>query len=97
MGIHIIMSPFFCSGSFSSLGFLRYLVIDEADKLLDYHFNQWLPKLLATVSRDKAAPKGCGFRGTSLEETLEGLCLHPERFQLMRHCNTVRMGLIEEG
>ena len=58
-------------------------MIDEADKLLDYHFNQWLPKLLAMVSHDKATPKGCGYGKTSLEETMQNLCLHPEKFRLM--------------
>ena len=71
------------SNSFASLGFLRFLVIDEADKLLDYHFNQWLPKLLKAVSHDKTTPKGCGSGRRSLAETLQGLCLHPGRFHLM--------------
>jgi hypothetical protein len=58
-------------------------VIDEADKLLDYHFSQWLPKLLKAVSCDKVSPKGFGYDKTSLEETMQGLCLHPEKFRLM--------------
>ncbi len=74
-----------CSGGFSSLGSLRFLVIDEADKLLDYHFNQWLPKLLKAMSRDKATPRGCGLGGGAwLEGSLQKLCLHPERFKLSK-------------
>ena len=91
-----VFMHFFCSGSFATLRFLRFLVIDEADKLLAQHFNQWLPKLLKAVSHDKTTierfrshdkttPKGCGLG--KLEETLQGLCVHPQRYLLMKSKN----------
>ena len=74
-------------------------MIDEADKLLGQHFNKWLPKLLRVVSRDKATPKGCGLG--RLEDTLQGLCLHPQRYLLMtrnkqKGCDKV-MGAVRIG
>lgn len=74
---------FSSSSSFPSLEYLRFLVIDEADKLLDYHFNQWLTKLLKAVSSAKTTPSKRGFDMMSLERTLQNLCGHPERFQLL--------------
>ena len=74
--------------SFSTLRHLRYLVIDEADKLLDHHFNQWLPKLLSAVETDKRALKQDKIRGgqhssCGLRDTLLNLCSSSERLQLM--------------
>ena len=73
--------------SFSTLRHLRYLVIDEADKLLDQHFNQWLPKILSSVKTDKTK-RGSSFGGSqrsvsSLRDTMVGLCVSSERLQLM--------------
>ena len=60
-------------------------MIDEADKLLDHHFNQWLPKILSSVEADKKQDKTTGGRNslTSLRDTLLGQCSTPERLQLM--------------
>lgn len=74
--------------SFSTLRHLRYLVIDEADKLLGHHFNEWLPKILSAVETDKVAERRGTVRGnplsmSGLSNTLLGLCASPERLQLM--------------
>ena len=82
--MYVVLLCLVCRGWLSSLRSVRFLVIDEADKLLDYHFSYWLPKLLEAVSRDKAAPGGCGLGSGgvwSLEGQLRKLCLHPERFR----------------
>ena len=64
---------------------LRYLVIDEADKLLDHQFNQWLPKILTAVEDDKKEDKIRGGQKSlmSLRNTLIRQCTTPERLQLM--------------
>ena len=55
---------------------------------MDYHFNQWLPKLLKAVARDKTTPRRCGLGGGGggawLERSLKRMCLHPERFRLTK-------------
>ena len=60
-------------------------MIDEADKLLDHHFNQWLSKILSSVEADKKQDKTRGGRNslTSLRDTLLGQYSTPERLQLM--------------
>ena len=64
-------------------------MIDEADKLLDHLFNQWLPKILSAVERDKHGLKGQGTMVgkqqsvSGLKDTLIGLCSSPEKLQLM--------------
>jgi superfamily II DNA/RNA helicase len=60
-------------------------VIDEADKLLDHHFNQWLPKILTAVEDDKKEVKAGGGQKslTSLRNTLLSQCATSERLQLM--------------
>ena len=57
--------------SFPTLRYLRFLVVDEADKLLGQQFQQWLTKLLDAVSRDREQQSHWE---RSLEETLHGLC-----------------------
>jgi len=57
--------------SFVTLRYLRFLVLDEADKLLSHQFQQWMSKLWDAVSQDRER----GHHGEpSLEETLHGLC-----------------------
>ena len=62
-------------------------MIDEADKLLDQHFNQWLPKILSSVKTDKTKGEsqfGGGQRSvSSLRDTMVGLCVSSERLHLM--------------
>ena len=60
-------------------------MIDEADKLLDHHFNQWLPKILTAVEGDKEDDKIRGDQKplTSLRNTLLRQCTTSERLQLM--------------
>ena len=60
-------------------------MIDEADKLLDHHFNQWLPKILTAVEGDKEEDKIRGDQKplTSLRNTLLRQCTTSERLQLM--------------
>lgn len=60
-------------------------MIDEADKLLDHHFNQWLSKILTAVEADKKQDKiREGHKSlTSLRNTLLGQCATSERLQLM--------------
>ena len=60
-------------------------MIDEADKLLDHHFNQWLPKILTAVEDDKKEDKIRGGQKslTSLRNTLLRQCTTSERLQLM--------------
>ena len=53
------------------LRYLRFLVVDEADKLLDQQFQEWLPKLLDAV---RAAG---GQRGVTMEEVIHGQCGDP--------------------
>ena len=76
--------------SFATLRHLRFLVIDEADKLLDHLFNQWLPKILSAVETDKYGLKGHSAMGgrqqqsvIGLRDTLIGLCSFPKNLQLM--------------
>ena len=73
----------YCSCSFASLASLRFLVIDEADKLLDYHFNQWLPKLLHAVAVDKATPTRRGMGKLSLASAMQGMCGNVQRLRLL--------------
>ena len=75
----------FIRHSFCTFRHLRYLVIDEADKLLDHHFNQWLPKILSAVEVDKKQEKiKTGQKSlTSLRDTLLGQCSTSERLRLM--------------
>ena len=57
--------------SFATLRYLRFLVLDEADKLLSHQFQQWTTKLWHAVSQDREQ----GHHGEpSLEEMLHGLC-----------------------
>lgn len=60
-------------------------MIDEADKLLDHHFNQWLPKILNAVEGDKEEDKIRGDQKPliSLRNTLLRQCTTSERLQLM--------------
>ena len=60
-------------------------MIDEADKLLDHHFNQWLSKILTAVEGDKKQDKiREGQKSlTRLRNTLLGQCATSERLQLM--------------
>ena len=60
-------------------------MIDEADKLLDHHFNQWLPKILTAVEADKKEYKiGKGQRSLSgLRDALLSQCSTSERLRLM--------------
>lgn len=70
-----------------SLSFLRYLVVDEADKLLDQHYNQWLSKLLVAVATDKESDRGGGtIRGQrTLCDTLLNLCTDVNGLRLLRN------------
>lgn len=54
--------------SFPTLRYLRFLVVDEADKLLGQQFQQWLTKLQDAIARDREQQR------QSLEETVHGLC-----------------------
>lgn len=60
-------------------------MIDEADKLLDHQFNQWLPKILTAVEDDKKEDKIRGGQKSlmSLRNTLIRQCTTSERLQLM--------------
>ena len=57
--------------SFVTLRYLRFLVLDEADKLLSHQFQQWTSKLWDAVSQDRERSH---HGELSLEETLHGLC-----------------------
>lgn len=71
--------------SFATLSSLRYLVVDEADKLLDQTFNQWLPKLLVAIATDKSVIIDHFSKGqVLLENTMIGLCGNAERLKLLR-------------
>ena len=86
---------FYLRRSFASLAFLRFLVIDEADKILDYHFNQWLPKLLQALSASKATPPGSKPRAELLGESLLSQCSSHEVFRLMRRaCSSFSNGKV---
>jgi ATP-dependent RNA helicase DDX51/DBP6 len=57
-------------GSFVALQFLRYLVIDEADKLLSQQIYSWLPLLLfKATSQSEATPTSLNRLGTWLRNT----------------------------
>ncbi|CAI8045844.1 ATP-dependent RNA helicase DDX51 [Geodia barretti] len=61
-------------GSFVSLQFLRYLVIDEADKLLSQQIYSWLPLLLlkaTTTSQSEATPTSLNSPSTWLRNINE--------------------------
>ncbi len=86
------------SGSFASLACLRYLVIDEADKILDYHFNQWLPKLLEAVASDKDAHHGHGrHRGELLSGSLLSVCSQRDIFRLQKASLGLQSKVQDEG
>lgn len=66
--------------SFATLRYLRFLVLDEADKLLSHQFQQWMTKLWHAVSQYRQQ----GSRGEpSLEETLHGLCTSTSLLQIL--------------
>ena len=66
--------------SFATLRYLRFLVLDEADKLLSHQFQQWTTKLWHAVSQDRQQ----GHHGEpSLEEALHGLCTSTSLLQTL--------------
>ena len=58
-------------------------MVDEADKLLDQTFSQWLPKLMVAIATDKNEQNV--IRGQrSLENTLIDLCGDVDRLRLLQ-------------
>ena len=70
------------TSSFATLRCLRFLVLDEADKLLDQEFQEWLPRLLETVSCEKPAALLGGGKETLASVLLEQCCV-PVTLRLM--------------
>lgn len=73
--------------SFVTLSFLRYLVVDEADKLLDQHYSQWLPKLLVAVAGDKQSVTRGMLKNNqrTLKDTLLNLCTDADGLRLLQN------------
>ena len=86
--------------SFATLQCLRFLVIDEADKLLDQRFQEWLPRLLEAVhceSPPAVGGGGGGGGGGALASVLYEQCSDPALLRLMASSQqeTTEVGILK--
>ena len=78
--------------SFATLLYLRFLVLDEADKLLSHQFQQWTTKLWHAVSQDRQQGHHAE---PSLEEALRGLCTSTALLQTL-HTSPINQSQVRD-